>query len=102
MEGNPGDSLQERVIEVRLAIAHTLIANGRGQEAERIYKQALKHAEASTGPDSPITGMVLLDLFDLYEAQDRHGDAKPLWERIVGIVRLHAPKVVPGGCTFLE
>lgn len=93
MDNDPADDLQAQIVEARLCIGQTLIANGRAQDAERVYLQALNQAESASGKDSPLAGMVLLDLIDLYDAQERHEEAKALWERIRKILRLHGHKV---------
>lgn len=93
MNGDPVDDFQALVVEARLSIGQSLIAEGKASDAERVYLQALRHAEAAAGKDSPLAGMVLLDLIDLYDAQDRRDETKPLWERIRKILRLHEHKV---------
>jgi hypothetical protein len=93
MNGDPVQDLQAQIVEARLSIGQTLIAEGKAKDAERVYLQALQQAEAAAGKDSPLAGMVLLDLIDLYDAQDRRDETKPLWERIRKILRLHGHKV---------
>lgn len=93
MEGDPVPDLQAQIVEARLCIGQSLIANGKAQDAERVYLQALSQAETAAGKDSPLAGMVLLDLIDLYDAQERHEETKPLWERIRKILRLHGHQV---------
>ena len=88
------ENMQERVVEARLAIAQTFIADGKAEEGERLYKQALTHAEAMAGKDSPLAGSVLLDLIDLYEAQGRHDEAKSLWGRVRKILLIHLPQLL--------
>ena len=85
------ENMQERVVEARLALAQTFVSDGKAQEAERLYKQTLGHAEAICGKDSPLVGSVLLDLIDLYEVQGRHDEAKALWERVRKILIMHLP-----------
>lgn len=85
--------MQERVIEARLALAQAFVADGKGEEAERLYKQALDHAERIAGKDSPLAGSVLLDLIDLYEAQGKEQEVKDLWERVRKILLVNLPKL---------
>jgi len=93
VNGDPADDFQTLVVEARLSIGQSLIAEGKAKDAERVYLQALRHAETAAGRDSPLAGMVLLDLIDLYDAQERREEAKALWERIRKILRLHGHKV---------
>lgn len=80
---SPDDlDLQERVVKARLDAAQGLIDSGKPEEAERLYKQVLEQAEAVGGKDSPLAGLVLVDLYDLYFKQGRHDEGKPLWSRI--------------------
>lgn len=96
MEGADRDdeNMQERVVEARVALAQSFAADGKAQDAERLYKQTLGHAEAMAGENSPLVGSVLLDLIDLYEAQGRHDEAKVLWGRVRKILLLHLPKLL--------
>jgi tetratricopeptide (TPR) repeat protein len=89
-----GKTMQERVVEARLALAQDFVADGKAEDAERVYNQALGHAEASAGENSPLAGSVLLDLIDLYEAQGRHDEAKALWARVRKILLIHLPKLL--------
>lgn len=88
------ENMQERVVEARLALAQSFVADGKAEEAERLYKQTLGHAEATAGKDSPLAGSVLLDLIDLYEAQGRHDEAKALWGRVRKILLVHLPQLL--------
>lgn len=87
-------NMQERVVEARLALAQSFVADGKAEEAERLYKQTLGHAEVMAGKDSPLAGNVLLDLIDLYEAQGRHDEAKLLWGRVRKILLIHLPQLL--------
>ncbi len=80
------DMLQMHIIEARKSYAAEAMADGRAEEAERWYKQALTQAETMSAEDSPLVGSVLLELFDLYEKQGRHDEAKPVWARIRAIL----------------
>lgn len=73
---------QELVIETRLAAAARLLADGKVDDAERLYKQALAQAEAVAGEDAALAGLVVCDLMDLYEKQGRHKEVAPLMGRI--------------------
>jgi len=90
------EEMQERVIEARLALAQAFVADGKGDEAERLYKQALDHAEKIAGKDSPLAGSVLLDLIDLYEAQGKQEEVKALWDRVRKILVVNLPKLRRG------
>jgi Tetratricopeptide repeat len=79
-------------VEALLAIAQTLMNQGKYGEAERVHKHTLKQAETTAGPTSPLVGLVLIDLATLYEAQGRQSEAKALWERVHSIIRLSYPQ----------
>ena len=81
--------VQEFVLKARLAHAQMFIDSGKPEEAERIYKLALEQAEAAEGKDSPLAGLVLLELFDLYRKQGRDEEGKPLWNRMRKILMRH-------------
>jgi len=68
-------------IIIVLAAAHLLIEQGDVIHAERIYKTVLNQAE-TVDREGPLTGLVLLDLHDLYYEQGREDEAAPVWERI--------------------
>ena len=78
------DSLEgeEYGIHACLLVANWLQSRGRIADAERVYKLALRQADALEGEESPLTGLVLLDLHDFYEKQGRHDEAAPVWERV--------------------
>lgn len=78
------DSLdgKEYGIHACLLVANWLQNRGRIADAERVYKLALRQADALEGEESPLTGLVLLDLHDFYEKQGRHDEAAPAWERV--------------------
>ena len=78
------DSLdgEEYSIQACLLVANWLQSRGRIADAERVYKLALRQADALEGEESPLTGLVLLDLHDFYEKQGRHDEAAPAWERV--------------------
>ncbi|MFX6819273.1 tetratricopeptide repeat protein, partial [Acinetobacter baumannii] len=78
------DSLdgEEYGIHACLLVANWLQSRGRIADAERVYKLALRQADALEGEESPLTGLVLLDLHDFYEKQGRHDEAAPAWERV--------------------
>jgi hypothetical protein len=82
--------LQVHLIEARKGYAAEAIAAGRPEDGERLYKQALAQAENLSDQDS-LVGSVLLELFDLYEKQGRHDEARPVWARIRAIfIKLRA------------
>ena len=69
--------------EVRLCLmaANLVMTRGHTSLAERLFKAVLTQAEQIDG-EGPLTGMVLLELHDLYYTQGRHDEAAPVWERM--------------------
>lgn len=64
-----------------LTAASLLLKRGHVQQAERILKTLLKQAE-QIDDGGPLTGLVLIELHELYEYQGRNDEALPVWERI--------------------
>jgi len=87
-------TVQEAIVKTRLGLARSLALEGNLQHAERLYKQALCHAQAGAGENSPLAGSVLLDLIDFYETQGRYGEAKALWESVHRILITHLPSLL--------
>lgn len=83
---------QECAVKFCLFLAHNLVLSGDEQDAERWMQRALTSAEITAGYGSPLAGLVLIELFDLYDTQKRHDEAKLLWRRLCNIVRRHYPK----------
>ena len=79
--------IDELAIAARLCAARELVEAGETDRAERIYQSALFQAEVLAGKKSPLTGLVLLDLYDLYEVQGKDADAAVLQTQISEIVR---------------
>lgn len=73
---------QERVVETRLVIAQEYVQVGDLDKAEDILLKALKLAEAATGQSSALVGRVLVDLFDIYQKQDKNAEAERVWQRL--------------------
>ncbi|MBS2004313.1 MAG: tetratricopeptide repeat protein [Cyanobacteria bacterium SZAS LIN-5] len=80
--------LEKRIIETLLTRAKVLQAKAQYAEAETLTKEALTRAEVSTGSTSLVTGLVLMDLLDLYDKLGRETEATALWERIRNILLL--------------
>jgi Tetratricopeptide repeat len=89
---NGSDDLQACKVKALLAIAQTLMNQGKYGEAEQVHKHTLKQAEAIAGKMSPLVGLVLIDLALLYETEGRQAEAKALWERVHSIIRLSYPQ----------
>lgn len=73
---------RQRSIESYLELAKVLAVAGNSDEAECLYKNLLRAVEAVAGTSDPISGLILIDLADLYEKQGREREAEQLWERI--------------------
>ena len=80
--------LERRIVETLLEHARQRRTKGRYAEAERISKKALDRAEAVTGKSSLLTGLVLMELLDLYDKQGREEESEALWHRIRDILLL--------------
>ena len=65
---------------------------GKLEEAERLYKQTLRQAEADTDESNMLVALVLLEMFDFYENQGRNDEAKPIWSRMRKIVLMNLPE----------
>lgn len=92
MKTNGSDDLQACKVEALLAIAQTLMSQGKYGEAEQVHKHTLKQAEATASKMSPLAGLVLIELTMLYEIEGRQSEAKVLWERVHSIIRLSYPQ----------
>ena len=62
---------------------------------DAMITSALKQAEKTDGVDSPLAGVVLVELFYLYSKAGRLTEGEAIWERICKIAKLHAPKSGP-------
>lgn len=82
----------EFIVEFYLLLAQNLVRNGNEQEAERWILRALTSAEIIAGYESPLTARVLMELFDLYDTQNRQEEAKIQWDRLSDIVRRHCSR----------
>ncbi|HIA51715.1 MAG TPA: tetratricopeptide repeat protein [Candidatus Melainabacteria bacterium] len=65
-----------------LMVAKWLKDRNRARDAERFLKIALQQSDALYGESSPESGIVLLDLHDLFQEQSRLDEAEPAWERV--------------------
>lgn len=93
MDATPSEQLlQSQIAEMRLNFAKQALASGNENAGERLVKQALREAEAATGKDSPLAGLALIELADLYDRQGRKLQATALWSRIRRIMRLQTAK----------
>ncbi len=84
--------MQELVLKARLIAAEELIAHGKPKEAERLLKRTLKQAEDISDETNLLVAFVLLEMFDFYEKQGRHDEAKPIWSRMRKIVLTNVPE----------
>ncbi len=94
MKLQDGEECQKFATEACLAAAGQMAAEGKLEQAERIYKQALRTAEDKEGEKSELVGLVLIDLVHFYEKQGRHEDAKPLWKRIRLVMLEYLPEIL--------
>jgi hypothetical protein len=74
--------LEQRIVEALLRQSRRCRTKGEYAQAERICKKALDRAEAVTGKSSPLTGLVLMELFELYDNQTREDESEAVWKRI--------------------
>ncbi len=66
--------------------ANTLYQQRRYQEAEGVYKEALKVAEDTFGPDHPNVAISLNNLAELYISKGNYSEIEPLYKRALEIV----------------
>lgn len=69
--------------------ASVLIASGRSDEAEPLYRQALEIGEASQGKEHPDYADSLFNLAALLDITDRSDEAKPLYRQAREIAARH-------------
>lgn len=75
--------LQSRIVRARVDYAADALKRGDAPQAERLYKQALAHAEVlEGGGDGILSGIALIGLFDLYDRERREIEAEEAWERV--------------------
>jgi tetratricopeptide (TPR) repeat protein len=84
--------IKELIAKARLGSAQELMHCGKLEEAERLYKQTLRQAEADTDESNMLVALVLLEMFDFYENQGRNDEAKPIWSRMRKIVLMNLPE----------
>lgn len=82
---NPGTESPGQVIHAFLAAASRMWTVA-PDEAERIYRQAVRLAETEAGTRSALKGLVLLDLMMFYEHQERGEEAGEQWKQIREVV----------------
>ena len=75
---------------------------GRFDEAEALYKQALAIRENELGPDHPHVATSLKYLAQLYRLQGRYGEAEPLFERSLKIRESNFGPIHPQVATILD
>ncbi len=76
-------------------LAALLQAQGKDDEAERLFTRALQIRETKLGPDHPDTANSLNNLAALLQAQGRYNEAEPLlrraWEVVRNVLGHHHP-----------
>lgn len=77
----------EEIVEGYLVLGKIVVDQGNFEQAEHVYKSALSIAEREAGEDNAIVGLVLIELWDLYENSGREKEAQQIWERICGMIR---------------
>lgn len=81
---------RRRVLAAHRALALTLAARGRFDEAEVEWRVTLDRAERELGANAPEVGRTLVALGDAVASQGRHGEAEPLAARALKIAEEHA------------
>jgi len=84
--------LQWRLIDALIEQSRRLRADGEYTEAETIAQRALDRAEKSTGNLSLDTGLVLMELVEIYDKQGREIESETHWKRIREILLLASVK----------
>lgn len=85
--------LQWQIIDALIVQAQRLRADGEYADAETIARKALERAEKRMGNLSLDTGLVLMELVELYDKQGREEESEPLWKRIREILLLASVKL---------
>lgn len=73
---------QEMALATFLNVARELMRRGQEKEAEDLFKRAMTHAEVVAGENSPLVGLVLMDMMDFYDHFKRQDEGKQLWTRL--------------------
>lgn len=82
MRGNEADRAWLHILDVRFAIAQNFISEGQIVKAEQLYRLTLQQFEGSLGKSSPLVGIVVMSMIDLYELQGKQNEIKSLWEQL--------------------
>lgn len=69
-----------------LKMASSEVKSGLFEEAERTYRDALALSMEHHGADNAVTGLILLELMDLFERCGRVKEAEQIWGRIRKII----------------
>jgi hypothetical protein len=77
---------REAAMVVCLVAARKMVLENKLDKAEALFKVALKAAENIAGNYSGLAGLVLVDLFYLYEELGRAAEAQVLWKRIITVM----------------
>ena len=85
--------VQWQIIDALIVKAQRLRAEGEYADAETIAQKALERAEKRMGNLSLDTGLVLMELVELYDKQGREEESEALWKRIRAILFLAAFKL---------
>lgn len=76
----------ESSINKMIEVAHRATECGDWNTAEWYYNEAVRRAENQYGPDDPRVGLILLDLLDVYDAQQNRVAGARVFNRIRQIV----------------
>ena len=68
-------------------LAGLLESQGKYEEAEPLYRRALKIYEKALGPDHPSVATTLNNLATLYKSQGKYEEAEPLYRRALKIIK---------------
>lgn len=82
--------------------ALTLCSNGGYDEAEPLYREAIKNAEVTLGKDHPDYANCLNNLASLLEATVRYGEAESLYRKAMAIIEATLGKDHPTYSTNLN
>jgi hypothetical protein len=78
--------LQSLVVEARIEFGQELLKTGNADRAEIVLTQALGQAEHCKGKMSPLVGLALIALMELYDRKGRQEESEQTWQRIRSIM----------------
>src|SRR5262249_23269738 len=81
------DAKDVHIAEAKFIIAISTAGIGRNEEAERLFKEGVKHCEWALGGDHPITAMFLRGEGLFYQDRGRLEEARGSLEHAVAIYR---------------